>query len=749
MIEREVENLLEQDLKENFWIADVGLINRNVYRQNPKSDEEAKLLNGKHPDFILYDETSHPIAVVEAKRSEHKSLEDARRQGMRYANKLNARFLFLYNLNRYIVYYVPNEKPLILNGKSVETMLPLSLLKKFSSESYSSEPVISINSKKDLLEVFKFANNKLREAGITKGISRFTEFSNLLFLKLISELNTPNGFNLSRDLIWDRYIEYDDDMLLNYINHVVIPGLNRKFNTTEKLNLFTELQIKDSKILKSIVSKLNQVELSKIDTDIKGDAFEYFIQKYNSSNNDLGEYFTPRHIVKFLVDIIDPQFGDKIYDPFSGTGGMLISSFSKIERKLDIEGKLDSSNTDFLRKETIWGSEISDTARIAKMNMILTGDGHSNIKQQDSFLNPEDNKFDVVITNIPFNMKVSEEQAELYPLKIRNGNALAIQHVLKSLKKSSVNSRAAVIVPESVLSDSSLVDLREKIIKSGILEGIISLPSKIFLPYTEAKTSILLFSNDKKDDMFFYKVKNDGYTLTTRRRELPGINDLDKFISLYKDIKDNKNVTSDLLHFIDRNLILSNKRKSLLIFNYIDDLKENYIRLKDVISRVNIKNQDQNPTASVTNSDFWGLPLGDDHWGDNFISVTSKSNSSYSVVEPLSITYNPSRANVGSFGINMFNNNVAVTSAYPVFKVKNEKFMAEYIYLQLTHNNFVKEQIADRSFGTVRQALSPEDFLNIQIPKETIEKQRRIVKNIKDKWQASQKLTKELNNLQF
>jgi len=75
---------------------------------------------------------------------------------------------------------------------------------------------------------------------------------------------------------------------------------------------------------------LEQLELINIDSDIKGDAFEYFLKRYNSGEKDLGEYFTPRHIVKFLVRLINPKFGERIYDPFCGTGGILIESFKHL-----------------------------------------------------------------------------------------------------------------------------------------------------------------------------------------------------------------------------------------------------------------------------------------------------------------------------------------------------------------------------------------------------------------------------------
>lgn len=742
MLERDVENLLEQKLTKNGWHVNVGDIKRNVYRQNPRTEEECKKLNTlrgrKHPDFILYRDTktTYPIAIIETKRSEYKTLQEAKEQGLLYARTLNATFLFLYNVNRFIAYYVPTEENLFVDGEELKDILPLSLLEKFNENNLNLHRSAEIRSKADLIDVFKTANNKLREAGVNAGVARFAEFSNMLFLKLISELNVERSYNLSSNYLWESYRNMDGPMLLEYLNTTVIPGLNKKFDSTESNPLFTNLLIKDPIKLKEIVDKLDTLNLSQIDSDIKGDAFEYFIQKYNQTNNDLGEYFTPRHIVKFLNDIVKPKYGDKIYDPFCGTGGMLIVAFDRLLKSLDENGQLDDETLEFLRSNTIWGAEISDTARIAKMNMILAGDGHSNIEQHDSFLNPKDNKFDIVISNIPFNMDATDEQANLYEPVIKKGNAIAILHCLRALKRKSPKARAALIVPEAVLSDKSYKDLRKILVNSGQLLGIVSLPSKVFLPYTEAKTSILIFgskNNVKNKKIFIFKVERDGYTLTTRRKPIPGINDLDEFISLHEQMLDeqyNTELQHDKLFYIDRTCILNQPKISLQLSDYYNILADGNIFLEDVLKEVREKNKNRYPTASITNTEFWGMPLGEELWGENFFSVTSDDNVSYTEVKPGDISYNPSRANVGSFGINVSDYCVAVSSAYPVYRIKDDmtsKFLPEYIYLQIKFNSNIVNEIIDRSYGTVRQSLHKEDFLKLQIPNIPIDEQEKIV----------------------
>ncbi len=760
MNEREVENFLEGILHNKGWNDSVGNPNRNVYRQSPRTKEEVEELRDKSgnitfPDYILYEsnKVKRPIAIIEVKKPKYKRLIDAREQGMSYAKKLNAEFLFLFNKNTCKAIHVPTDRYLIKEGEEVSEILSLEELLSFNENILEAKKA-TIQTKQDLILIFNRVNNKLREAGITVGIQRFTEFSNLLFLKLVSELNDEMDYQLSSKVLWDNFKKMKGASLLAYINDTVIPNLNEEFRSTQKEEgLFTKLKIRDTLILEQIIKIIDSLTLKNVDTDIKGDAFEYFIQKYNQRNNDLGEYFTPRHIVKFLVDVLDPQMYETIYDPFCGTGGMIITAFQYIYNQMNSKGMMTDKILKHLRTETLYGSELSETAKIAKMNMILTGDGHSNIKQQDTFINPVNNKYDVVITNIPFNLDVNEKQKEPYLLDINSGNASAIQHVLMSLREDSSVARASIIVPEGVLTTETYVLLREELVKGRWLDGIISLPPNVFLPYTEAKTSILMISGKavtKNDDIYFYRVKNDGYTLTTRRRPIRGISDLDEFISISQQLNntDNLNVlVSENFKIVNRQDILNNENKSLQSVHYHDENKAGYIRLKEITKRVRVKNTLQYPTATINNTSFWGVDLGADYWGKNFISVTSDSNVNYSVLSPKEICFNPSRVNVGSFGINMFDNKVSVSSAYPVYKVTSKDFLPEYIYLQMMHNTEVKEDIITRCFGTVRQSLGVDDFGKIQIPKKDIDEQKIIVQSIVSKYNNIQNLKNEFSDL--
>ena len=760
MNEREIENVLEYMLRENGWNDKVGDINRNVYRRTPRTEYEIELLRNSDgqitfPDYILYESNTskNPIAIIEVKTNKFKNLLKAKEQGMEYAIKLKSEFLFLFNKNSCKAIHVPTDTYLIKDNEEVSSILPLETLKKFNGNIFNNNKEI-IKTKQDLIDVFNKVNDKLREAGITIGIQRFTEFSNLLFLKLISELNLD--YKLPNKVLWESFKNHKGETLLAYINDTVIPTLNSEFESSESnTGIFEKLKIKNTIILEQIIEIIDKLDFNNLDFDIKGDAFEYFMKKYNQRNNDLGEYFTPRHIVKFLVNLLNPKIFEKIYDPFCGTGGMLIHSFKYIYDKMKENEMLNQDSITILRKQTLYGSEISETAKIAKMNMILTGDGHSNVLQQDTFINPIEEKYDVVITNIPFNLDVTDKQKEPYDLDINSGNSVAIQHILKALSTKNKNSRACIIVPEGISFDKDYITLREKLVKEKWLDGIISLPSNVFLPYTETRTSILIISGmavTKRDYIYFYKVKNDGYTLTTRRKVIGGINDLDEFIDIFYSIKDD-NVSefiSDKFKIVDRKKILENNNKSLQVIHYHDDDKDNWIRLDSILKKVNCKNILQFPTATITNTSFWGVDLGENYWGNNFQSVTSESNVEYTVLGKKEISFNPSRINVGSIGINMSDTNMSVSKAYPVYKITNSNFLPEYVYLQLRYNLEIKDDIKTRCYGTVRQSLSVDDFTKIQIPIKSLEEQLKIVNEIlninKDILKFKEKLSNSIEN---
>ena len=202
-----------------------------------------------------------------------------------------------------------------------------------------------------------------------------------------------------------------------------------------------------------------------------------------------------------------------------------------------------------LRESTVYGHEITNTARITKMNMILAGDGHSNIEMKDSLANPIDgtttymdekgilhhNGFDIVLANMPYSQKT--KHGNLYDLPSTNGDSICVQHCMKAINSAAENGRMALVVPEGFLFRKDLAKTREYLLAHCQLQSIISLPQGVFLPYTGVKTDIIyatsvnkkVKSAEKKKDFWYFDVKSDGYTLDNHRRKLETPSDLTKY----------------------------------------------------------------------------------------------------------------------------------------------------------------------------------------------------------------------------
>ena len=507
--------------------------NKNVFLEQPKTDSEKKKLEGKKPDYVLYPKDGdRPLIIIETKKK-GTPLDSALMQGIDYAKCLNAPLVFATDGVFCRSFHMIGNTTPKLNGEDVDEFMREALAIKFLTDWEVDTISQKVKySRQELIKIFDEANNMLRGDGLRAGIERFGEFANILFLKLISEyeyIKSESGISSSFDTScsWDTIKNIPSSARIEYINSTVYQKINRLYDT----EIFTALTMKDNDILKEIMDKLDPLTLTDVDSDVKGDAFEYFLRASASTKNDLGEYFTPRHIVKTMVRLVNPQIGERIYDPFCGTGGFLIETFRHIHNNM----ARNKPNEKTLKEDTVFGNEITNTARITKMNMILAGDGHSNIEMKDSLANPVDGQYDVVIANMPYSQKT--KYGSLYDVPSNNGDSICVQHCIKAIDATAENGRIALVLPEGFLFRKDLTKAREYLLEKCQLQSIISLPQGVFLPYTGVKTNILyatkvnqkVKSADKRKDFWYFDVKNDGYTLDNHRRKIDKQSDLSKF----------------------------------------------------------------------------------------------------------------------------------------------------------------------------------------------------------------------------
>lgn len=560
---------IDEHLKHLNWKTDEFGKDCNVFTERPRTIEERKKIRaefpkGKFPDYVLYSSDNfEPIAIIEAKRI-GQNLRQALNQAEDYAKCLEIKIVFAVDGAIIEAREVKTENNLKLDGQVITELINEKLLLRFVKEGVEIfSPKNVVHTKKELIEIFSYANDLLRQEGMREGVERFTEFSNLLFLKLIDEIEEDREKNneerkLEKRYCWSSFNKKPAKELLDYINDTVLPKLVGKYNHSGDV-FEEELRIQNPNILKKIVDKLSELTLINTDSDIKGDAFEYFLKNSISVGNDLGEYFTPRHIVKLIVDLVDPKYGDKVYDPCCGTGGFLIEAFRHIKNKV----KLTEESIDVLENHTIYGRELTGTAKIGKMNMILAGDGHTNIKQMDSLSKPVKEEYEIILTNYPFSQKT--EYSNLYGLNTIEANPVFLKHIIDALKPTG---RAGIVVPDGVLfgKGKDYIKVRKILTETCDIKAVIQLNTFAFRPYTGQPTSILIFEKKKQTNkVWFFEVENDGFKRTTSKNGRPPIKEND--IPLLRTLWTDKQKTEKSF-FVDFKRIKGKKEDYKLFMNY-------------------------------------------------------------------------------------------------------------------------------------------------------------------------------------
>jgi len=501
------------------WITDESDPLCNSFTERAKTTEENDKLAGNKPDYVLYSsKNGTPIAIIEAKR-QGGLLGDALLQAVeKYAKPLNVDIVFVTDGIFVQAYHVKDSDYLYFNSILVSELLSekrvLDFIEK-GSKVFSEKKIT--HTKVGLITKFADANTLLRKDGLSEGRERFTEFANLLFLKLISDIENQreeNGENCRLDTHyrWDFYKNLPPDALYSYINDTVLKKLGEMYNQNEEI-FNKSLAINKPANLKEIVDSISTLgNLLDTDSDIKGDAFEYFLKNSISVGTDLGEYFTPRHIVKVMVELLDLKFEEKIYDPCCGTGGFLIEAFRNIRSKC----KLNDKNIKLLENETVFGREITNTAKIAKMNMIIIGDGHNNIEKKDCLEFPIHGEYDVVLSNFAFSQETN--YGNYYGFDTCDANPIFMKHIFDSLCD---NGRGAVVVPEGLLFDTKkeYTGLRKLLVENSKVVAVIRLHPYVFKPYTGQPTSIIVFEKGKTtDEVWFFDVTEDGFQKTGSKK---------------------------------------------------------------------------------------------------------------------------------------------------------------------------------------------------------------------------------------
>ncbi|MGL4306298.1 MAG: type I restriction-modification system subunit M [Mycobacteriaceae bacterium] len=330
------------------------------------------------------------------------------------------------------------------------------------------------------------------------------------------------------DLRWSAFKHKSPEELFTIVDQRVFPfikNLGAEGSTYAHFMKDARLTIPNPGMLTRVVERLNALPMDNL--DIKGDIYEYLLSKIASAGQN-GQFRTPRHIIDLMVAMMEPTPGDTIVDPASGTCGFLVAAAEYMRKNHADEINSGKGRKQF-REEMFHGFDFDNTMlRIGSMNMMLHGVEQPDIRYRDSLAenNTEDaESYSMVLANPPFAGSLDYENTakDLQQIvKTKKTELLFLALFLRLLKP---GGSAAVIVPDGVLFGSSKAhkDLRKILVEDHKLNAVVKLPSGVFKPYAGVSTAILFFTKTEvggTDNVWFYEVQADGYSLDDKRAAL-------------------------------------------------------------------------------------------------------------------------------------------------------------------------------------------------------------------------------------
>lgn len=429
--------------------------------------------------------------------------------------------------------------------------------------------------------------------GITSPITTLEQITYLMFMKLLDDNQIKKEANANalgvtlknkvfgdgicviseeprveieyNKLRWSVFHNFEPNEMFKTVQQYVFPFIKKlnggKDTAFSRYMKDTVFLIPTARVLAKVVDGIDAMDMN--NKDIMGDVYEYLLGKIASAG-DNGQFRTPRHIIRMMVQLMKPTMQDKILDPAMGSAGFIAESANYIQEKYGKE-LLQKENAEHYKTTMFSGFDTDQTMlRIGAMNMMLHGVEEPNIEYQDSLSadNEERDKYTLIMANPPFTGNVFQEDISkdiLALCKTKKTELLFLALFTKMLK---VGGRCASIVPDGVLFGSSTAhkQIRKELIDNQQLEAVISMPSGVFKPYAGVSTAILIFTktnNGGTDKVWFYDMKADGFSLDDKRSPIAK-NDIPDIIARFRNPEEETRERTDKSFYVPKQEIVDN-----------------------------------------------------------------------------------------------------------------------------------------------------------------------------------------------
>ncbi len=326
------------------------------------------------------------------------------------------------------------------------------------------------------------------------------------------------------------------------------------------------LGIDEPTVLTQIVNLLDNLHLDEADADTKGDLFEHVLRQIKQAG-ELGQFRTPRHVIRAIVELVDPRIGETIYDPAAGTAGFLVAAYNHIRLANSSEHAIEEAELDGKRVRRGWGDKLSSAmssqlangtfygndvdpkmVRLATMNLTLRGLPNVRILKRNALTTTMDRSekaelglplegYDVVLANPPFSGKLDKDRI-VDDVKVGTTTSTELLFLKYMLNTMKAGGRCGVVVPEGVLfgSTGAHKELRRQLIENNTVEAVLTLPGGVFQPYSGVKTSVMVFKRGGRTDrVMFLHADADGYKMDAQHDTAVDADDLPMLITGYRD----------------------------------------------------------------------------------------------------------------------------------------------------------------------------------------------------------------------